>query len=615
MQRTQVMPRPASPSGNGPQNKQRTSLAGTQANAPQGVRPRQGAHAANAQVLLGRYRVLEVNSQGGFGTVNVCWDARLQRRVAIKQMPLRFGENSPREASTLNEALAEARTSSMLSHPNIVTMFDFERDDNYSYLVMEYVDGLNLADFLARVEDGVLTFDECAHLVDSVASALAFAHENGVLHLDIKPANIMVDRTGTVKLADFGMASLASAAGYGGARGGTVGYMPPEQIAGDMVDERTDIFALSVVVWQALTGICPFAAQTAEQSLELIERGPSTPLSHMEPELAGRVEDTLLRALEPNPMNRTASVERFARDLVPALGNPQEGAASLHDLLNQAEPDEEPDIEQDWDRLHVPLTARVPWLPQLSSRALAAASAAWFAYQLVPYIVPGSPKALAAGVAIAAIAGAAWPPLAGASAIALVVAALVAQPSALGISLALIVGSMGVAWWIAAGRRSYLSGPALLAPSCLPSPVSSVPLSAFALGPAASFFTAAGGFLFYLLVTLSTHAVFYAEELAPLLRDVALEPRTWVMAAACGTSALVGSLISRDRSSSRMMLGQLVACLLLVATYALASHMENGNIATALGIPALVVALSLGATLCIVCALMGDDGQYQKGDE
>ena len=333
MQRTQVMPRPASPSGNGPQNKQRTSLAGTQANAPQGVRPRQGAHAANAQVLLGRYRVLEVNSQGGFGTVNVCWDARLQRRVAIKQMPLRFGENSPREASTLNEALAEARTSSMLSHPNIVTMFDFERDDNYSYLVMEYVDGLNLADFLARVEDGVLTFDECAHLVDSVASALAFAHENGVLHLDIKPANIMVDRTGTVKLADFGMASLASAAGYGGARGGTVGYMPPEQIAGDMVDERTDIFALSVVVWQALTGICPFAAQTAEQSLELIERGPSTPLSHMEPELAGRVEDTLLRALEPNPMNRTASVERFARDLVPALGNPQEGAASLHDSL------------------------------------------------------------------------------------------------------------------------------------------------------------------------------------------------------------------------------------------------------------------------------------------
>ena len=228
-----------------------------------------GSHAA-AQVLLGRYRVLAVNSQGGFGTVNVCWDARLQRRVAIKRMPLRVGEHSPSEASTMQEALAEARTSSMLSHPNIVTMYDFERDDSYSYLVMEYVDGLNLADFLARVEDGVLTFDECAHLVDSVASALAFAHENGVLHLDIKPANIMVDRSGNVKLADFGMASLASAAGYGGARGGTVGYMPPEQIAGDMVDERCDIFSLAVVVWQALTGTCPFAAKTAEQSLELI---------------------------------------------------------------------------------------------------------------------------------------------------------------------------------------------------------------------------------------------------------------------------------------------------------------------------------------------------------
>ena len=106
--------------------------------------------------------------------------------------------------------------------------------------------------------DGVLTFDECAHVLRSVARALAFAHENGVLHLDIKPANILIDRAGTVKLGDFGMATLASAAGYGGARGGTVGYMPPEQIDGGIVDEHTDIFALSVVVWQSLTGSCPF---------------------------------------------------------------------------------------------------------------------------------------------------------------------------------------------------------------------------------------------------------------------------------------------------------------------------------------------------------------------
>ena len=593
------MPRPPSPTGAG---------------RPQGPA---SAHAAtsSAQVLLGRYRILEVNSQGGFGTVNVCWDARLQRRVAIKRMPLRLGEHSPAEASTMDEALAEARTSSMLQHPNIVTMFDFERDDSYSYLVMEYVDGLNLADFLNRVEDGVLTYDECAHLVDSVASALAFAHENGVLHLDIKPANIMVDRSGNVKLADFGMASLASAAGYGGARGGTVGYMPPEQIAGDLVDERTDIFSLAVVVWQALTGRCPFAARTAEESMELIDRGPNPPLSHYEPELAGRVEDILLRALAASPMSRTASVERFARELVPALGDPHEGAASLRDLLNQAEPDEEPDVAQDWDRLHVPLSARVPWLLPACARILAAATGAWVTYKLLPFVIPDSRRALLIGMAVTTVACAAWPPVAGACGILLVVAALVAQPTALSVSLALIVGSMGVAWWVAAGRQSHLSGPALLAPTCLPSPVAGVSLSAFALRPVAAFFTGAGSYLFFLLVRLCASVGFVADELAPLLREAALSGSTWALALACGLAATVGATISRTRTTLRMVVGQLVSCALLVATYVAASHMENANIASALDIPALAIALSLGATLCIVCALAGDGGQYQEGDE
>ena len=92
---------------------------------------------------MGRYRVLETNTSGGFGSVSICWDPRLQRRVAIKQMPLLVGEDLPQQVSTVDEALAEARTSSMLAHPNIVTVFDFEVDGMYSYLVMEYVDGLH----------------------------------------------------------------------------------------------------------------------------------------------------------------------------------------------------------------------------------------------------------------------------------------------------------------------------------------------------------------------------------------------------------------------------------------------------------------------------------------
>lgn len=202
-------------------------------------------------LLLGRYRVVETRGTGGFGSVQVCWDTRLERRVAIKCMPLATAPGM--SASTLAEALDEARITSRLTHPNIITVHDFEVRGTMAYLIMEYVNGLTLAELLARVENGVLTYDECAHLLSSLAAALDFAHANDVLHLDIKPSNVFIDSSGAVKLGDFGMASLASVAGWEGARGGTVGYMPPEQLAGELVDERTDVFALGVVCYQALT--------------------------------------------------------------------------------------------------------------------------------------------------------------------------------------------------------------------------------------------------------------------------------------------------------------------------------------------------------------------------
>ena len=206
---------------------------------------------AAASHLLKRYRPLETRATGGFGSVEICLDSRLQRRVAIKRMPLA----SPLErtcAATMAAALAEARTASMLQHPNIVQVIDFTYDAAYAYLVMEYVDGLTLEEFLAQVDGNSLTYDETASIADALVQALSYAHENGVLHLDIKPANVLIDRSGHVKLADFGMATLANAAGFGGARGGTIGYMPPEQLNGEEVDERTDEFALAAVLYEAL---------------------------------------------------------------------------------------------------------------------------------------------------------------------------------------------------------------------------------------------------------------------------------------------------------------------------------------------------------------------------
>lgn len=295
------------------------------------------SHDTNDTLILGRYRVLEVRATGGFAQVTICWDRRLCRRVAIKCIPLQSLHASDLPASTIEEALSEARTNSLLSHPNIVSLHDFEMDESNAYLVMEYIDGLTLEEMLARVEGARLTHEECAHILDCVALALTFAHENGVLHLDIKPSNIMIDKMGNVKLTDFGVATLASAAGFTDAKGGTIGYMPPEQIQGEMVDERADIFALSVVLWQAISGSNPFSAPTIEASLKKIKRGPKPKLSESEPSLEGFVEDTLVGCMAYQAVERILNVKTLADCLVPNLGNADKGQQSLVHLLSQTE--------------------------------------------------------------------------------------------------------------------------------------------------------------------------------------------------------------------------------------------------------------------------------------
>lgn len=216
----------------------------------------------SSRELLKRYQPLETLATGGFGSIEICRDTHLRRRVAIKRIPLINGAGMP--ASDIMDVLREAHTAAMLQHPNIVQVIDFTHDTAYAYLVMEYVDGMSLAEFLHRVDGHSLTFDEAAAIADALGQALTFAHSNGVLHLDIKPANVLIDHSGNVKLTDFGMARLSSAGGFGGSRGGTIGYMPPEQldIETGTVDERADVFALACVIYEGLCGSAPFMAAT-----------------------------------------------------------------------------------------------------------------------------------------------------------------------------------------------------------------------------------------------------------------------------------------------------------------------------------------------------------------
>ncbi|WP_373577210.1 serine/threonine-protein kinase [Parafannyhessea umbonata] len=574
---------------------------------------------ARQALLLGRYRVMKPGEAGGFGSVLACWDTRLQRRVAIKRIPL-MGQPGGAATSTISEALAEARTASMLAHPNIVTMYDFEVDRAYAYLVMEYVDGLTLADFLARVEGGTLTNDECAYLVQSVASALSFAHENRVLHLDIKPTNIMIEHSGAIKLCDFGMAMLASAAGYGGARGGTVGYMPPEQIEGDLVDERADIFSLAVVVWQALTGQNPFAAKTAEESLRKIERGPKVALSKMDPTLAGMAEEVIMQALDPNPTQRTPSADAFANELVFGLGDPDLGAESIRELMSQ----DEKDVALRTDEFKpeaLPVAYRYPWLGGAAARAGAAALSAWAVY----VALTASSLARSAGVAAVAAAGvgAAWPPAGSALALAAFAFSLFgvgATAASILLPLACVVAFL--AWWIPVGTSERLSTCAVLLPCALGQPFGGAALAAFCLAPARAAATAGVGFAWQLAFGAARQAGFGADAVGAALVARLAQPGTWLLLAGSCLGALVASLLYRSgrlRSSvASGVAGQVVGTAILITSQFMAARVENGGIWTSPKFADVAVAILLCVFLCIATNLRGPldaGGEVEEIDE
>lgn len=564
-------------------------------------------------LLLGRYRVLARRGTGGFGTVCTCWDTRLQRRVAIKRMPLVDNSADGIGASTVDEVLAEARTACLLAHPNIVSVIDFELDAGYAYLIMEYVDGLNLAELLARVEGGRLTHEECAHILSSCARALAYAHENRVLHMDIKPTNIMIDRMGTVKVADLGMAELGAAAGYGGARGGTVGYMPPEQIEGMLVDERADVFSLASVLWQALTGKNPFVVASAGASLEKIRRGPRIGKDASDLDLD--IEDALVRALAPTASERTSSVDELACELVPELGDPAEGQASLAELIEQSEKDDQAD-EGEWGRAHLPFHLRMPQAWAVVERALPALAVAAFAVAALPGF-SGIPAATRlAGAAASCALAAIWPPSATLTCgVFSVLAIATTSPASSSFILASAVGVALAAWWGLVGRAEGMASVALLAPWASGQPYAGAQLAGFTLDPLAALAT--GGFT-YLMGTIMGCVVgagFAAEQAAPAVLGALACPATWLCAATAACASWLSSIVAMRGTVTSGIIGQVLGAGVLVAATWLRARVENGGIWGGAELASCAVAVTCLLFMCILTVLRGPLFLGQEGED
>ncbi|MDR0459105.1 MAG: serine/threonine protein kinase [Coriobacteriales bacterium] len=276
-----------------------------------------------AGLLLGRYRLTETAGHGGFATVEVAWDTRLQRRVAVKRIALRNSADPTARAS-----LREARTAALLNDANIVNVLDFEVTATEALIIMEYIEGPSLVTLL-RNSSTLLDLPSIAAITRDVGNALIHAHENQVLHLDIKPANILFDLKGNAKVTDFGMASLSARVGFAEPQGGTVGYMPPEQIEGQQVDERTDLWALAILIYQLLVGNNPYLVADAEESLRRIETVNLPLPSQVRNDLNPAIDLLFISALSAEPAWRQSSIKTFVDALLPYLGNTRSGRAAL----------------------------------------------------------------------------------------------------------------------------------------------------------------------------------------------------------------------------------------------------------------------------------------------
>jgi predicted Ser/Thr protein kinase len=260
--------------------------------------------------LAGRYRIVSLLGRGGMGEVYRADDLKLGQPVALKFLP----ETLSKDGAALARFHREVRVARQVSHRNVCRVYDIGEIDGQHFLSMEFIKGEELASLLRRI--GRLPADKAVEIARQLCAGLAAAHDNNVLHRDLKPANVMIDSDGNVRVTDFGLAGLAEEIGRDELRAGTPAYMAPEQLTGDAVSARSDIYSLGLVLYEVFTGKRAFAAGSLDELLRLRKREiqPSTPSSLVK-EIDPLVERVILRCLEKNPKDRPASALQVAAAL------------------------------------------------------------------------------------------------------------------------------------------------------------------------------------------------------------------------------------------------------------------------------------------------------------
>lgn len=268
------------------------------------------------RTLNNRYTIMEAIGSGGVATVYRAYDKILDRSVAVKMLRDDVGENNDDFLEFLARFKMEAQSVAKLSHPNIVTMYDVGNEDNVDYIVMEYVAGETLKKKIDR--EGALDERQALKIAREIAEALEHAHQNRLVHCDIKPHNILITNTGRVKVTDFGIAQAATSTAQHTNAGfimGSAPYLSPEQARGQMPDARSDLYSLGIVLYEMLTGHVPFEGQDpAAVAMKQIQEMPVPP-SKCRKTISPFAEAVVMKALEKSPSNRYQNMNDMIVDL------------------------------------------------------------------------------------------------------------------------------------------------------------------------------------------------------------------------------------------------------------------------------------------------------------
>ncbi|ANX12236.1 hypothetical protein ABE41_009465 [Fictibacillus arsenicus] len=265
--------------------------------------------------VSGRYKLLEVIGDGGMAIVYRAKDLILDRDVAVKVLRSEFNKDE----DFIRRFKREAESATSLDHPNIVSIYDVGEDEEIYFIVMEYVQGKTLKQYIK--EHGKISVEESLHIMKQIVSGMAVAHDHGIIHRDIKPHNILITDNGTAKLTDFGIALAITSATITHTNSilGSVHYFSPEQARGGIANAKSDIYSFGAVLYEMVTGRVPFVGESpVSVALKHLQENVIEP-RRLNPEIPQSVENIILKALAKNPLKRYDSAQELLNDMNSAL--------------------------------------------------------------------------------------------------------------------------------------------------------------------------------------------------------------------------------------------------------------------------------------------------------